>query len=186
MQLIITQGTTTMKKKTILGVCGAMAINTFIATAADIEFKETQTLLQGEDVQTFLLKDMDGDHRLDVIWQTSNGELKYKLQNNQARVTFDSIKGTKWRLTYDVSGIDKKLDFFNDGGVIEDQSNYQFNITQVTVTELNQLSFCTDFSAGLNRTRCLWKYQVTEVLPNIIKGVDQRTGESWTAYKLIN
>ncbi|MCZ4339888.1 hypothetical protein [Shewanella colwelliana] len=175
-----------MTKKMKFGLCAAMVITSFTATAAEVEFKETQTLLQGEDVQSFVLKDMNGDHRVDVIWQTSNGELKYKLQDNQAMVTFDNIKGTKWRLTYDQSGIDKKLDFFNDGGVIEDQSNYQFNIVEVTVTELNQLSFCTDFSTGLNRTRCLWKYQVTEALPNILKGVDQRTGETWTAYKLIN
>lgn len=175
-----------MTKKMKFGLCAAMVITSFTATAAEVEFKETQTLLQGEDVQSFVLKDMNGDHRVDVIWQTSNGELKYKLQDNQAMVTFDNIKGTKWRLTYDQSGIDKKLDFFNDGGVIEDQSNYQFNLVAVTVTELNQLSFCTDYSAGLNRTRCLWKYQVIEVLPNILKGVDQRTGETWTAYKLIN
>jgi len=175
-----------MTKKMKFGLCAAMAINSFTAIAAEVEFKETQTLLQGEDLQTFVLKDMNGDHRLDVIWQTSDGELKYKLQDNQAMVTLDNIKGTKWRLTYDQTGIDKKLDFFNDGGVIEDQNNYQFNIVEVTVTELNQLSFCTDFSTGLNRTRCVWKYQVTEVLPNILKGVDQRTGETWTAHKLIN
>jgi len=56
------------------------------------------------------------------------------------------------------------------------------NIVDLTVTEQNQLSFCTD----LNRTRCNWKYKVTEILPNMMKGVDQRTGETWTAYKLIN
>lgn len=175
-----------MTKKMTFGLCAAMAITITSTTAAEIEFKQTQILLQAEDVQTFLLKDLDGDQRLDVIWQTSNGELKYKLQENNAMVTFDNIKGTKWRLTYDQSGIYKKLDFFNDSGVIEDQNNYQYNIVEITVTELNQLSFCTDFSTGLNRTRCLWKYQVTEVLPNVLKGVDQRTGETWTAYKLIN
>ncbi|NRB26001.1 hypothetical protein [Shewanella sp.] len=174
-----------MTKKMTMGLCAIVAITSFTATAAEIEFKQTQTLLQGEDVQAFQLKDIDGDHRLDVIWQTSDGELKYRLQDNQAMVTFDSLAGTKWRMTYDQTGYDKKLNFFTDGGVIEDRSNYQFNIVDVTVTELNQLSFCTDFSTGLNRTRCIWKYQVTEVLPNILKGVDQRTGETWTAYKLI-
>ena len=164
----------------------AIILNTSNATATEINFKETQTLMKGEDIQTFQLKDIDGDHRLDVIWQTSTGDLKYKLQDNQATVTFDNIKGSKWRLTYDQSGVDKKVNFFTEGGVIEDSNNYQFNIVDVTVTELNQLNFCTDFSIGLNNTRCVWKYQVTEVLPNIMKGVDQRTGETWTAYKLIN
>lgn len=98
-----------MTKKMKFGLCAAMVITSFTATAAEVEFKETQTLLQGEDVQSFVLKDMNGDHRVDVIWQTSNGELKYKLQDNQAMVTFDNIKGTKWRLTYDQSGIDKGL-----------------------------------------------------------------------------
>lgn len=87
-----------MTKKMKFGLYAAMAIISFTA-AAEIEFMETKTLLQGEDVQSFLLKDMNGDHRLDVIWQTTNGELKYKLQDNKAMVTFDNIKGTKWRLS---------------------------------------------------------------------------------------
>lgn len=175
-----------MKYQMMNALTLAVVLHTCNAAATEINFKETQTLIEGEDVKTFQLKDIDGDHRLDVIWQTGNGELKYRLQDNQAMVTFDTIAGTKWRMTYDQSGDDKKVNFFTDGGVIEDKSNYQFNIVDLTVTEQNQLSFCTDFSTGLNRTRCNWKYKVTEILPNMMKGVDQRTGETWTAYKLIN
>lgn len=174
-----------MNKKYAAGFYAAIAITTSTVTAAEPEFKETQVLLQGENVKQFALQDLNGDLRPDVVWLTAEGEVKYKLQDNKAIVTFENIKGTKWRLTYDVSGVDKWVEFFNEGGVVTTQNNLQYNIVAVTVTELNQLSFCTDHSTGLYQKECEWKYQVNEVLPNVLKGKDLKSGETWTAYKLI-
>ena len=153
--------------------------------ATEPNFKETQTLLAGESVQHFVLNDLDGDHRLDIIWQTRDGDVKYKLQDNQALVNFDNLAGTKWLLRYDNDDNDKYIDFFNDGGVIETYYESQYRINRITMTELNQLEFCTDNSSGLHQTDCEWIYTVTEILPNMMKGIDERTGKAWTAYKLV-
>jgi len=174
-----------LHKKFAAGFYAAITITSLTVTAVEPEFNETQTLLQGENVKQFALQDLNGDLRPDVVWLTAEGEVKYKLQDNKAMVTFDNIKGTKWRISYDRSNIDKYVEFFNDGGVLTDERNFVFNLVSVTVTELNQLSFCTAGQPGLNSTRCIVKYQVTEVLPNILKGKDLHTGETWTAYKLI-
>jgi len=153
--------------------------------AAEVTFEETKILLQNEDVKSFQLKDINGDHRLDIIWQTNNGELKYKLQNNQAMMNFKNLPGTKWRLNYDNNDDSKTIEFFAKGGVIENQSNYFWNIVNWEVNENNELSFCTDVHSGLNRTRCLWEYQVTEILPNALKGIDLKSGQPWVAHKII-
>jgi len=175
-----------LNKKFAAGFYAAIAITSLTVTAAEPEFKETQTLLQGENVKQFALQDLNGDLRPDVVWLTAEGEVKYKLQDNKAMVTFDNIKGTKWRLTYDVSNVDKWVEFYDDGGIVTMQNKTtHYNIVAVTVTELNQLSFCTSSAAGLGQKDCSWKYQVTEVLPNILKGKDLRSGETWTAYKLV-
>ncbi|WP_299010646.1 hypothetical protein [uncultured Shewanella sp.] len=158
---------------------------TLTSYATEPNFKDTQTLLTGESVQHFVLNDLDGDHRLDIIWQTHDGDVKYKLQDNQALVNFDSLAGTKWLLRYDNDDNDKYIDFFNDGGVIETYSGSQYKINRITVTELNQLEFCSDDYSGLHRTDCKWIYRVTEILPNMMKGIDERLGEAWTAYKLV-
>jgi len=103
--------------------------------AAEVTFEETKILLQNEDVKSFQLKDINGDHRLDIIWQTNNGELKYKLQNNQAMMNFKNLPGTKWRLNYDNNDDSKTIEFFAKGGVIENQSNYFWNIVNWEINE---------------------------------------------------
>lgn len=50
----------------MISLCSAMTSITAIAT--EVEFKEAQIMLQGEDLQSFVLKDINGDHRLDVIY----------------------------------------------------------------------------------------------------------------------
>ncbi len=174
-----------MKQNIGKGFVAALLLSTAATQATETEFKESQTLLQGENVKQFALEDLNGDRRPDIVWLTADGDVKYKLQDNQAMVTFDSIKGTKWLLTYDQSGVDKHVEFFNEGGVITTHNNLPYNIVSIDVTELNQLSFCTDFSSGFNQKDCEWKYQVTQVLPHILKGKDLKSGETWTAYQLL-
>ncbi len=174
-----------MKNIIITGFTAIMASTALAVSATELQLKDTQILLQGENVKQFALQDINGDLRPDLVWLTTDGDIKYKLQDNQAVATFENIKGTKWRISYDRSGIDKYVEFTNDGGVLTDQNNNAFNLVSVTVTELNQLSFCTYIYSGLNGSVCRWKYQVTEVLPSILKGKDLNTGETWTAYKLV-
>jgi hypothetical protein len=173
-----------VKKLNVVLITTALIV-TVNSYAAEIVFEETKTLLQNEDLKSFQLKDINGDHRLDIIWQTNNGELKYKLQNNQAMMNFENLPGTKWRLNYDNNDDSKTIEFFAKGGVIENQSNYFWNIVNWEINENNELSFCTDLSTGLSRERCLWKYQVTEILPNALKGIDLKSGQPWVAHKII-
>ena len=162
-----------------------LSVISITTPAVEIAFKETQVLLQGEDVQNFQLKDIDGDHRLDIIWLTSNGQVNMRLQDNQAMMNFNDLTDTTWKLIYDNRDFEQTVTFTALGGEIKTQSNYYYNIVKRDVTELNQLTFCTDFSYGLTGKQCEWKYEVTDVLPHVLKGIDKRTSETWTATQLI-
>ena len=126
------------KKKTI--VFCASAIASFLFAASSIasstttapEFGETQTLLENEDVRDFKLVDLNGNYRLDLVWLTNGGEIKYKLQANQAFQNFEDLKGTTWKMTYTNTNEYKWVTFgAGDGnGVIENQSGSLYNIVK--------------------------------------------------------
>ena len=167
----------------ILAATQLMGINT---TQADIAFHEKKNLLSGEDVKDFKLEDLDGDNRLDVIWLDSNGNLHYKLQDNRAFVTVESLPGTRWKLVYDDNGAEEIIEFSADSGVIIMQENTLYNISRWEVSAQNILSFCRPSISGLNRTRCSVQYTQNHSEPNIMKGVQELTGQTWTAYRLVN
>ena len=43
------------------------------------EFSETATFLEGEDVKTFRMVDINGDEQVDLLWKTSEGDIKYQI-----------------------------------------------------------------------------------------------------------
>ena len=169
-----------MTKKITIALCTAAAITSFTTTSTEVELKQAKTLLQGGSVQT------SGDCKQFSVLQL-DGELTYRLIDNQATVTFDSIKDTNWRMTYDRTGEVKELTFStSDGQFITDQNNVQYNIIKIHEVQRGQFSFCTQLHPGRNGTHCQWEYKVTEALPNILMGIDLYNGETWTAYRLIN
>ncbi|WMN59141.1 hypothetical protein NI389_13085 [Pseudoalteromonas xiamenensis] len=171
-------------KKTLLALCALGMTNLTFADVAN-EYGETQSLLVNEDVKTLHIVDINADNRKDLVWVTSDGSVKYKLRNNDAKATLDTLPGTRWRLEYANDKGLKFIDFTQNGGVITVNGRYFFKITELMMTENGELSFCTSKSEGLNRTDCGWNYRVTDILPNMMKGTDDDTGWDWVAYRLV-
>ena len=108
----------------------------------------------------FELKDLNGDYRLDLVWLTSDGQIKYKLHDNKAFENFESLQGTKWLLTFTSTGKNQWLTFENNGGLVETENNRQWNIVRYDVTDNGLHTFCTAYSSGLNGTDCYYKYTI--------------------------
>ncbi|MCF2910067.1 hypothetical protein L1285_17270 [Pseudoalteromonas sp. DL2-H2.2] len=154
------------------------------ATAED--FGVTQDLLINEDVKTLHIVDINADNRKDLVWVTSTGAVKYKLKNNDALASLESLPGTRWRLEYNGRNEVKFLNFTGQGGVLETHDDKFYRILDVTMSNTGTLDFCTPLNYGLDKTGCQWQYSVTEILPNVMKGVDKRLNATWVAYKLVN
>ncbi|MBD1582635.1 hypothetical protein [Pseudoalteromonas sp. S16_S37] len=173
-----------MRNSTVL--VSALLFAATANAAVEASFGETQELLTNEDVKTLHIVDINADNRKDLVWVTNSGSVKYKLKNNDALASLETLPGTRWRLEYDNRSDVKFIDFTAEGGTVTTHDNKIYKISAITMNDLGKLDFCTPLYTGLNRTECAWHYNVTDILPNIIKGVDERLGDTWTAYKLVN
>ncbi|QTH70825.1 hypothetical protein [Pseudoalteromonas xiamenensis] len=171
-------------KKTLLALCALGLTNLAFADVAN-EYGETQSLLVNEDVKTLHIVDINADNRKDLVWVTSEGSVKYKLRNNDAKASLDTLPDSRWRLEYANDKGVKFLDFTADGGIMTSSDNRTYRIVKVMMTEQGELSFCTPFLEGLNRTDCSWVFTITDIQPNVMTGLDQRYGHAFTAYKLV-
>ncbi|MFA0038258.1 hypothetical protein [Vibrio sp. 10N.261.52.A1] len=64
-----------MKKSfLILSMASLLSASVF---AKNLSFSNPRTLLPNEDVQSFELADLDGNGKQEIVYLTSNGELKY-------------------------------------------------------------------------------------------------------------
>ncbi|QUJ68547.1 hypothetical protein KDD30_05380 [Photobacterium sp. GJ3] len=157
----------------------------FSSFAASLEYEPAQDLILGENVQELHIVDINGDHRKDLVWVTTTGDVRYQLKRNDSKATLSNLPGTRWRLEYRNDKGIKFIDFTSSGGVMTTSSNVVYKINQLMMTENNELSFCTDASSGMSQTDCEWVYRVTDIQPNTMTGVDDRTGLLWDAYKLV-
>ncbi|KNC66140.1 hypothetical protein [Pseudoalteromonas ardens] len=172
-------------KTSMLALCSLLASGAVNATTTE-SFGTTQDLLVNEDVKTLHVVDINADSRKDLVWVTNTGAVKFKLQNNDALASLESLPGTRWRLEYNGRSDVKYIDFTSEGGVLQTHDNKLFNVINVTMSQTGTLDFCTPFYNGLDKTECQWHYSVTEILPNVMKGVDKRLNTTWVAYKLVN
>ncbi|SFC47868.1 hypothetical protein [Pseudoalteromonas denitrificans] len=166
----------------------ATLILAFTSKAVEVEYQDTKVLLEDGDIKSFQFIDMNSDNRPDIVWLTNGGEVKYKLQDNNALVNFDSLAGTSWLLLEDHESETKrkKLEFTTEAGLITILSSGKFYpINNKSVTESGVITFCTDLPDGMNYSGCKRIYKITEKLPNMLKGIDLYSGDTWTATKLI-
>ena len=67
------------------------------ALSKDISFSNPITILPNEDIQSFELSDLDGDGRQEIVYLTSNGELKYASQGHYIdESSRDLLRSTDW------------------------------------------------------------------------------------------
>ncbi|WP_318476518.1 hypothetical protein [Photobacterium leiognathi] len=157
----------------------------FAAVAGEFE-QVSEKLLPHTAVSMFQVVDINSDNRNDLVYLDVNGELWVNYADNDAVATLDNLAGSSWRMEYnDNNQTVKFVDFYNGSGAIKEEAGRMFSINSITQTENNKLMFCTSTTSGLNKTSCNWKYEVTTVEPNIMKGTDLRTGVTWVAYKLV-
>ena len=157
------------------------------AFANNLTFGETKTLLSGEDVKQFEVKDLNGDYRLDLIWLTNSGDIKYKLRDNMAFENFEDLQGTKWRLTFDNAGTNEWLTFEGGGGIVEDKGGNIMNIVKYDVLNNGEHIFCRDYPRyGLGGTNCVFKYSIKSFDNNTLNGVYLYNNEPWTASQILN
>ncbi|MCG7495608.1 hypothetical protein MHO82_01865 [Vibrio sp. Of7-15] len=84
-----------MKKSFLL-----LAMTSLLSTQAlskDISFSNPRTILPNEDIQSFELADLDGNGIQEIIYLTSNGELKYAIQGHYIdESSRDLLRSTEW------------------------------------------------------------------------------------------
>ena len=135
----------------------ATLILAFTSKAVEVEYQDTKVLLEDGDIKSFQFIDMNSDNRPDIVWLTNGGEVKYKLQDNNALVNFDSLAGTSWLLLEDHESETKrkKLEFTTEAGLITILSSGKFYpINNKSVTESGVITFCTDLPDGMNYSGC--------------------------------
>ena len=84
-----------MKKSfLILSMASLLSASVF---AKNLSFSNPRTLLPNEDVQSFELADLDGNGKQEIVYLTSNGELKYAaLGDPITESSRDVLLSTKW------------------------------------------------------------------------------------------
>ncbi|KZN51751.1 hypothetical protein [Pseudoalteromonas luteoviolacea] len=173
-------------KKLVVLIAGVLSAGSVFANPSVTEtFGATQDLLVNEDVKELQIVDINSDNRKDLVWTTSKGAVKYKLRNNDAIASLETLPGTRWRLEYTMNGQVKFVSFTTGGGIIETDNDKVYKINKLSMGEAGELWFCTPLVNGLDRTDCAWHYKITDILPNVMIGTDQRTGAKWVANKIV-
>ena len=104
-----------MKKSfLILSMASLLSASVF---AKNLSFSNPRTLLPNEDVQSFELADLDGNGKQEIVYLTSNGELKYAaLGHYITESSRDILRSSYQWAVKDRPGI--KMEFDDNGYVI--------------------------------------------------------------------
>ncbi|WP_099608834.1 hypothetical protein [Vibrio coralliilyticus] len=91
------------------------------ALSKDISFSNPKTILPNENVQSFELADLDGNGKQEIVYLTSNGELKYAALGHYIT---ESSRNLLRRTDWDVNDyVDISLSFSRTGFVITKRGN---------------------------------------------------------------
>ncbi|MBJ2148966.1 hypothetical protein JC606_21755 [Vibrio sp. IB15] len=98
-----------MKKSfLILSMASLLSASVF---AKNLSFSNPRTLLPNEDVQSFELADLDGNGKQEIVYLTSNGELKYAaLGHYITESSRDILRSSYQWAVKDRPGITMKFD----------------------------------------------------------------------------